>query len=391
MTYKAPLIVCLAGVLLTLAGAAAQDIDAEPIERWTIATGAASGEGRRAEDDALDNALRKAVEEACGVFLNARTEAEDYSIVYDEIFADAVGYVVEYEVLDTWGERGTTQVKVKALVSTQRFEDDWASIAHTVEQEDNPRIIIAVVENRHLSAWNAQQEIPEGGIVQSELESFFLDKGLTLMDRQTVEDVTMRDVVLAALRGDDAEVASLGARFQSDVVVMGRATAKFGQTIVVGGVELHQFTATLNVRVVQSDSGIVLVSRTFGPVIVNATRLDGGEDDALMKLTEEHAEDVLAEVIEAWRRRAQVQRIIAISISGVDYRDWLTFRDEVSEIEGVQAVRRRELTEGVVHIDIEYEHDIDSLAEQLIELEDLALDITEITTNRIRMAVTESD
>ncbi len=375
-------------ILLAVSTLWAQDIDTDAIDEWVTVTGVAAGTDGKAEDAAVDRALRKAVEEACGVFLTAQSKTEDYQATYDKIFANAVGYVRRHKVMKVWTDDGQTYATVKVRVSTQAFEEDWASIAHTVEQEDNPRVIIAVVEQIEQTV-DTSKVVDEGGIVQTKLEDFFLEHGITLMDQETTAEVSKRDVLLAAIKNDEKELASLGARFKADVVITGRATAKYGKTIEVADVEMHQYTATLTVRVIQSDSGLVLVSKGFDPVTVNSLQRGGAEDKVLAKLAEERAPELLAAVVKAWQNRENIHRKIPISISGMGFKEWRLFEKEVEGLRGVDAVRRREITEGVAHIDVEYQHDIDSLAERLTELDSLELEVTEITTNRIKLKVVD--
>ena len=389
MTDRVRLITCLLGCVFIVAWAGAQEIDIEHVDSWVTVTGSAAGVDDKAKDEAVAQALRKAVEESCGVFLTSQSKAEDYQITYDKIFADAVGYVRQHKVIKVWTEDGKTLAKVRARVSTQKFEQDWAAIAHTVEQEDNPRVIIAIVEEIRQTTTGAPTIVEDAGVVQSMMEDFFLSKGITLMDRETTSNVTKRDVLLAAIKNDEKELAALGARFKADVVVIGRATAKYGKTIEIEGVEMHQFTSKLTVRVIQSDSGLVLASKSYGPVTANSLQRGGGEDRVLAKLADDSAPELLGAVIEAWRQRANVHRKISLSISGMTFKKWKAFEKEVKTLRGVQAVRRREITENVAHVDIEYRYGIDGLAEHLGELESMELEVTEITTNRIKLKLIE--
>ena len=365
------------------------DIDAEPVDKWVTVTGVAAGADLTAEDEAVAQALRQAVEQACGVFLTSESEAVNYQAVYDKIFADTVGFVREHEVLRTWTEDGKTYAKVRVRVSTQQFAEDWAVIAHTVNQENNPRVVIAILEN--VSDEGDTTEVDEAGAVQGIIEDYFLERGITLMDRQTAANVTKRDVLLAALSNDEDAVASLGARFDADVVVTGRASAKFGKELNVAGVEMFQFTATMNIRVIQTDSGVVLVSKTLGPTTTNTLQRGGGADEALTALAEESAPEILTAVVDAWRERAHVSRTVALTISGMDYAAWKVFKTEMDGLRGVQAVRLREITQSVAHIDVEYDYDNEILADNLLKLTETSLGVSEITANRIKLAVVEAE
>ena len=355
-----------------------------PVDQWVTATGKAAGADDKARDEAIAQALRTAVEEACGVFLTAQAKTDDYKTVYDKVIANAVGYVREHKVDKVTVEQGVTVARVRARVSTRKFEEDWASITHTIHQENNPRMVVAIVEAIHEAAGAPSYEVKENGKVATIVESFFLAKGISLVDANTAAKAQKRDILLAAIKDDVDAVASLGARFSADVVVVGKAVAKFGKELKIAGQTMYQYTASLNVRVVQSDSARVLAVESFGPITVN-TMQRGGEDKALDKLATDCAPKLLAAVIEAWRKRANVSKTVELSITGMDFNRWKTFREEASKIRGVQAIRLREITQDVASIDIEYRYDNEGLADRLSELKTVKLKVTEITSNRLRL------
>lgn len=361
------------------------------VDKWVTAEGIAAGAGEKAKDQAVAVALRKAVEQACGVFLTSQSKTLDYQAVYDKVLANTVGYVREHKVLRTWTADGNTHAKVRVRVSTQKFEKNWAVIAHIVHQENNPRVIVAIAEAIHHGTGGATYEVKEDGTVQTTIEDFFITRGISLMDRATATKVTKRDLLLAAIKDDTTEVAALGARFKAEVVVTGRASAKFGKSIKIEDQTLYQFTAKMSVRVVQTDSARVLVAKTFGPTTISTLQRGGGEDKALAKLADEAAPKILAAVVEAWRKRANISRTVTLSISGMDYKTWKVFRDEVKELRGVQAPRLRDITETVTNVDIEYSFSNENLADTLTELKKIKLKVLEITSNRIKLKVVTTD
>jgi hypothetical protein len=284
---------------------------------------------------------------------------------------------------------------VRAQVSTQAFEKNWAVIAHTVNQENNPRVVVAIIEEIDGDSDDDDDDdddkVKEDGIVQTKIEEFFLSKGIMLMDRKTSAKVTKRDVLLAALKDDAGELASLGARFDADVVVSGRAKAGFAKTIDIGGQKVHKYSGSLTIRVVQTDSGRILAAKSFDPISVNTVQRNGGEDKVLAKLGETYSKDVLAAMVEAWRKRANVSRTVQVSLSGMDFGMWTTMKDELGKVRGVQALRLREISESTGHIDVEDKYSNESLATQLTKLKGVNIKITELTANRLKGSISASD
>jgi hypothetical protein len=394
MTQRSHLWIILSALALIIGVTVAQDFDTSADGTWAEAIGRAAGTGDNAREEATAQALRTAVEEACGVFLTSQSKAVDYKTVYDKVFANAVGYVKQHKVVRTTIEDGVTVVKVRALVSKQAFEKDWASIAHTIHQENNPRVVVAIIEEIDGNSDDDdpdEDKVKEDGIVQAKIEEFFLSKGIALMDRKTSRKVTKRDVLLAALKDDAGELASLGARFDADVVVSGRARARYAKRLEIAGQPVYQYSGSLTIRVVQTDSGRILASKSFEPITVNTTQRNGGEDKVLAKLGETYAKPVLADMVEAWRKRANVSRTVQLSLSGMDFAMWTALKAELSRVKGVQALRLREISESTGHVDVEYKYSNESLATQLTRLKSVRVKITELTSNRIKGSVTAAD
>ena len=359
------------------------------VDKWVTVTGEAAGTSLKAKDEAVQQALRKAVEETCGVFLTAQSKTRDYKAIYDKVLSNTVGYVIEHKVLSIKNDGEITRASCRVHVSTKKFEEAWATIAHTINQENNPRVIIAIVEATRYNAEGPVFEVKEGGVVQSKIEDFFLKKGIKLMDKGTTSKLTKRDVLLATIKDDTKAVAALGARFEADVVVTGRASAKYGSTIKVSGFDMFKYSSSLTLRAVRTDSAEVLAVKSYGPVSSNTLQRAGGEDKALAKLAAEAAPKILAAVVEGWRKQVNVSRTLSLSISGLSYKAWKVFKAETEKLRGVQALRLREITEDVASIDVEYDFDNAHFADAVTELENTKLEVTEITANRIKLKVAE--
>src|SRR4030043_2154041 len=85
----------------------------------TIAEGVAVIVGNNipgARDKALDDALRKAVEQAVGTIVSSDTMAENFKVIHDKILAQTTGYVERYKILSEMQDGELYKVKVQAEV-----------------------------------------------------------------------------------------------------------------------------------------------------------------------------------------------------------------------------------------------------------------------------------
>lgn len=63
-------------------------------------TAAITGTADIARDHAISDALRKAVEQGVGVFINSETAVKNFTLLKDEIYSNAQGYVASYRIID---------------------------------------------------------------------------------------------------------------------------------------------------------------------------------------------------------------------------------------------------------------------------------------------------
>jgi len=359
---------------------------AVPADRWITVTEGSAGTDLKAKDEAVAEALRKAVKQVCGTFIQAQTKTENYQVIYDKIIADTTGYVVEYKVLNTRVADGITWATVRALVSTRRFSLKWSAIAHTVLRENNPRLLLAIAEATVWLNGLPQYDLDGIGTVQSKIEEFLLSKNIQLVDKEVAEGVKKRDLILAEEKGDTAKIAAVSAKFQAEVTVVGKASARFTRRVVVGGQTLFQYTATMTAKAIQVDSGGVLVSKTFGPITVTSTQ-GRSEVRALTKLAADVGPELLEAIAKAWAKRQNVFRTVPIVVAGLSFSQWGQMEKELKGLRGVEALRLREITNDLAQIDVEYRYSNQDLAKRLVELKSVRLEVTEISATRIKLKV----
>jgi hypothetical protein len=354
----------------------------QPIREKTVTVeGRATGTNPNAMEQARLDALRRAVQQSCGEYINAQTVAKNYEAIYDRVMASAAGYVTESQVVSQRVEGGMSICVVRATVSTESFESEWTRLAHTLERENNPRCIIVVVEDDDADDLNKPKT---GGVVQSGLENFMLSKGVQLMDKSATDDVRNRDVTLAALSNDIRKLAAMASAFKADVFITGNAQARRAGQSPLGGQTVFHWQATLNIKAYQADSAQLLTSRTYSGTKASMHE-NGGGDEALLACVEQNAPAILRDIADAWTKRQFVRRSIQITLEGCSRKDYLAFEKALAKVDGVQGVRMRELVNNVCQTEVDWSYDIATLAGRLDDLrfEGKSCEITEQTNDRL--------
>ncbi len=370
----------VAATLMSVAGPASVALAGPDIKTITI-EGTAPGADRNAMEQAKQDAFRRAVEQACGTFINGQTETKNYAVVYDKVLSQAMGYIESYEVLEQRVDAGVSRCKVTAKVSTTSFEREWARLAHTLEAEGNPRCVVIVVEDNDADDANPPRT---NGVVQSILENFLLDKGVQLMDKGAAEQMRSRDVTLAALNDDVGKLAAMAASMRADVFIKGNAEARRAGGSTVADRDVYKWNATLNIRAYHADSAQMLASNSY-TFTHSTVKPEGAGDEALRKCVEQNAGRVLRDIGEAWRKRQNVRRSAQVTLENCSRADYKAFEAALRRVDGVQEVRLREMVGGTCQVDVEWSYDLETLVGRIeqLDVDHTRYEITEQTHDRV--------
>lgn len=364
--------------------AASASVSAAPpgVETITI-EGSAPGTDGNAMEQARQDALRRAVEQACGTFISSQTKTKNYQAVYDKAMSFAVGYVTEFEVIKQWTENGISYCRVTAQVSKESFEQEWARLQHTIDAEGNPRCVLAVIEDNDVDD-NAQPKMH--GVVQSALEHFFLDKGVQLMDKGASDDVKDRDIELAALNDDVNKLAAMAASFKADVFIRGVAEARRAGSTEMGGRTVYKWNGTISIRAYHADSAQLIMSNTYR-ASKTSTNDNAGGDEVLTECARKNAGQILRDIGESWRKRQNVRRVCQVTLLNCGRPDFKAFEAALRQVQGVQEVRMKELVNNVCQVEVDWSYDLEQLVVRIeaLKVEDVSYVVTEQTHDRVTL------
>ncbi len=380
-TIRSSAAALMALALLLPRPAAAQPAGGGGEVKTITVEGSAAGTDANAREQARQDALRKAVEQACGTFISSQTKVKNFEALYDKAMSLAAGYVESYDNVTYRNEGDLTLCKLTARVSTASFEKEWARLLHTIEEEDNPRCVVVVIEDNNVDDTAGPR--PDG-VSQSVLENFFIEKGVQLMDKTATEDVRRRDIELAAINDDINKLAAMAAAFKADVVIRGLGEARQAGSVQMGGQTLFRWSGTLTIRAYQTDSAQMLMSSTYQATKTTTSQNAGG-DEVLRACAEQNAGKILRDIGEAWRKRQNVRRTIQVTLQDCDRAGFKAFQAEMQKQQGVQSVRLKEMVNNVCQIEIDWAYDLERLASRIEELkaDGATYVITEQTHDRI--------
>ena len=203
-----------------------------------------------ARDQSLENALRKAVEQAVGTLIEAESMVENFVLIRDEIYTHTQGYVRGYHILRERREGKLFRITLEATVDIGGLEKRLDALGLLYRRVKKPRIMVIILEDT--AGVVDSDPAAETAIIQE-----FLDHGIRVIDRSHALHGRQNSMFTRALNGDIQAIARLGAEQKAELLIIGRAFSK----AVMGGKEfggLISARAQLEARILRAQTGEVL-------------------------------------------------------------------------------------------------------------------------------------
>lgn len=368
-----------------LAGSAARSAGDAAEEKTITAEGIAGvekGNVGAARDRALDDALRRAVEQAVGTLIESETIVHNYQVISESIYARSAGFVKRYTVVSEGQDGPLYKVSVSAVVGVGDVRNDLESLGLLIQRMSKPRVLVMIPEsNIHdqvwWSQWSSSVGTAEAVVIQALRASEF-----TVLDAGAVKASIDREAALRALEGDDAAAQAVARQGGAEVIVTGVAVSDPGGA-VMGGMSSYQ--GTVNVRAVKADTGEILAVANGTGKAVHVSAVAGG-NEALKQAASMAASELISGIGKQWAKEASGSRMIAVSVAGVP----ADLADDVADairggVRGIVQVIQREIAGGAARYDVDFKGNGETLSRALggLELEGGRLEVTAATANKV--------
>ncbi|MEO0191459.1 MAG: flagellar assembly protein T N-terminal domain-containing protein, partial [candidate division WOR-3 bacterium] len=199
----------MTGILLILTLQASDARDTSYVEVTAEGVAALGASADIARDNAIKDALRKAVEQGVGAYIDSKTAVDNYELLYDKIYSHAQGYVASYEVVKEKADKdaGLYRVWIKAKVKAGIIQNDLVAMGILVSEMGRPRLAV-VVDNEDLAYT---------------LEDYFQEQGFPLVDLPTVKKVLKADELDLLIDGDKRTAQKVATLTGAEILITGRA------------------------------------------------------------------------------------------------------------------------------------------------------------------------
>ena len=349
-----------------------------------------------ARDQALEDAQKRAVEQAIGILINSQTQVENYQLISDKILSQTKGYITRYNVSGESVDSGLLRVRINAEVSLGKLTDDLSGIGILLGQMHKPRTMIMIAEQNIGHEWYAwwwgygshrEHEQTEMGVVENTFMDAFTQKGFEFIDHAAAAKEIKVTPAFKVQDLNAQQAQTLGNQADAEVVIVGKALAKlYGD--IGGGMKSVQ--ADLSVKAIRTDTGQVIAAATTHAAAVHITPETAGID-ALKKASQSAADQMMEKILAVYAKEAGGTKSVNITISGLDKTQFVKFKDVLrNQVRGIKDVHERSFSGGVAKLSVDSKSSAQMLSDEL-SLKDFGTFSVEImgsTANSLELKVT---
>ena len=201
--------------------------------------GQAAGSGKIARQQALADALRKAVRKGAGVNIISSSQTTDYVLDFDRIFSRAFGYVKSFEILDSgYDNAGLLNIKISALVGKAIPNmDDYLAMRQIIAMKSSPRLLIRT-KGRITDIGDAQK------LIAGQLREIALNCGFNTIKIEQFKEAQGKRKTRDLMKGKpvSATYRNAGVRNNYDIVIDADISGSFNGKTELYGIPTNRFS-----------------------------------------------------------------------------------------------------------------------------------------------------
>ena len=349
-----------------------------PGETEILSEGAAALSGTAvdiARDQAIDDALRKAVEQGVGAYIDAETRVNNYQLISDNIYSRTHGYVSSYRIIDESRDGDLYRVVIRAVVRTDDIEDDLAAIGILLARQGRPRIMAVI---RELSDPDQLEEVSSlmgASMFETAVLDHFREKGFPVVDAATVQEILEKEQLRLILQGDDRTAALLGLEAGAEIIITGTALHREHSRVIGGSLRaVHQYQ--VSTRAVNTRTGSMLAGSAL------TVELPFSENQARTRAADSTGIYLESAILDGWLSNENTTVIVA---TNADFQKVLKLSSDIRNgVRGVTDVVTRDLTGSRATIEIVSETPSSEVLEDMSAIE-AGFTVTGFSGNRVEI------
>jgi len=377
---------------------------AQAQSQTVTAEGMASVQGNPAiaRDGAVQDALRKAVEQAVGTMVSSETLVENFQVVRDNIYNKSQGYVKAYKIVKESPGKDLYAVTISATVSTENLKNDLGALGLLIARVGKPRTLFMIAEQNvgqeillyWWGSWGSRGgaafagQSVEMAVSETVLKEEFLNRGFNVID---ISAVTGKFEISNAYRIADltnAGAQEIGRKMGAEIIIKGKALAKEGPR--TAGSSVGSYLADITLSAIRVDNGQVLASVRGNAAARHVAQHVGG-NQAIENAARQVADKLVEQITAKWTAEMSGGQLIQLTIRGLGgMKDLVKIKEFLKgQVRGVQNVIQRSFERGEAVLEVDAKSSAQQIGDELASkpIQGLDLDVTAATGNTLELCV----
>lgn len=305
------------------------------------------------KESALNDALRRAIEQSGYLKVYSESQAENYELIHDTVLTQASGLVREYKILKHGSDPvGGYYVEIKAVVDSEPIDVTWAQVAILLKRLGTPKIMVTFVERIYdNTVMDLRRDTKEEGsphewkdhvsLLANKIEQLLLDVGFKLVDKSQFDELTRQKMAEASGKNDMKVLRQIAATHGAQMVITGNARASGPDVTDAYGVTLYMWETDVTLRAFWTETAAMLFtdslvgsrsgSRVMGPP---------GAKKAIEKSGEQLAQQCLQNILTKWTQVAQSGGTVVLEVTDIALPQALKLQKCLEKITQVKDIKR---------------------------------------------------
>lgn len=309
-----------------------------------------------ARDKAIEDALRRAVEQAVGTIVESETAVEKYQLLSDRIYSHSSGYVKNYSVVSEKQDGNLMRVTISAEVSAGDLSNDLAGIGLLQRRMKYPRVMVSIVEDNVLSTasyWQAYSVSTSQA--ESTVNLRMKEKGFNIVDPNFMRKSLNAQEARQAWEGDYATAGRFGKRLGAEIVIVGQAASTRAANNIMGS-DLLSVSSTINAAAVKAGTGEVIAQASGKGTAAHINEV-AALQESLKKASDQVADQLIEGILDTWQKESSSTRTIALEVNDISTQELERLKASLEKMRGVSEILVRNFSGGSADISIQAKTD----------------------------------
>jgi hypothetical protein len=328
------------------------------------------GDRAIARDQAIQDALRKAVEQAVGTLVSSETMVQNFQTLSDKIYTQSQGYIQNYQIVSETPGPNVHQVTIQATVAMGNLEKDLQALGFLLGQVGKPRIMILVAEQQigqqYYNYWwgthrGTQTDL---NVAENTIMDRFREKGFDIVDPQAQAGNIKIPPAFQVVELSNQNAITIGKQVDAEIVIVGKALARAAGSIA--GTAMKSLQANISMRAIQVDNARVLSSGTENAAAVHIDEVTGGSD-AIKKASIKMSDKMMDDILRNFQKRVGATTLVQLMVFGLTGADDVRkFKTSVlGQVRGVEGIHERSFAENMLKVDVDIRGSAQSLSQEI--------------------------